>query len=333
MFGDQAIPITVVLASGPRSSKAVKSPMLGSTIQGQVYVFVDSNTGAQVPLLCYSTNLKDLAKNDWYVDQTVAVVQKLTDEVNLGSTKDELLRWLPFLTNLHVNITTAKNGQKSVLFGWGKGKDGRVAQSYSIKLQPDGTISEKDARAFFTSIAGRKITLPSGEQRYPTTNVDRNRLNDKEYMDNISRYIKVNVTPNSPRTIDDWFEYEATPFQKKGKKPSTTNPVVPSTGKKGTTETVVTPSGEASVSSVGTVESETPLTPEQEQAVIDNATPKGTEAPIKADTTSIDNVSIDGAFGGASVARDDMPDTPRRKRRKPKALLVSETSDPSATQE
>nr|DAI45656.1 MAG TPA: hypothetical protein [Bacteriophage sp.] len=45
---------------------------------------------------------------------------------------------------------------------------------------------------------------------YPTTNVDHNKLNDSEYISHIANYLKINLTENSPRTIDDWFTYEPT---------------------------------------------------------------------------------------------------------------------------
>lgn len=318
VFGDSPIPITIVLTKGPRSSKAVKNPLdLADPISGQVYVYVTANTGAQVPLLCFSTPLKDLAANDWYIEQTVATIQKLAEGINLGSSKDELLRWLPFLDNLHINLIE-KNGKKSVMLGWGRNKEEKIANTYSIRIQEDGSISNNDALSFIKSIAGRKITLPSGEKIYPTTNVDRNQLNDEEYLSNISRYIKINVTSDSPRTIDDWFTYEPTEIQKKSKKPSSTNPTVTPSGKSSSEKIVETPEGQASISSAGTVtvEGDKELT-EAEEAAILAAVPKGVDASDvdKKSTSSV----IEGAFGSSVSDVDEMPDTPkRRRRRKPK---------------
>lgn len=329
VFGETPVAITII-SGNSRTSEAVKNPMdIADPINGQVYVYVTANTGAQIPLLCFSTPLKDLATNDWYIEQTVQAIQKLQDAASIGSTKMEILKWLPFLDNLHINVEE-KNGQKSILFGWGRNKDGRIANSYSIKLQEDGSISQKDALAFVKSISGRKITLPSGEKIYPTTNVDHNRLRDKDYMSNITRYIKVNITSDSPRTIDDWFTYEPTDIQKQKKAPSKTNPAVTPSGKVSTTEEVDTPVGPAAVSNVGTVtvEGDGVLTQAEEEAILANI-PKGEDA---SDTDkNSGGTSIEGLFGAGTSEVDDMPDTPRRRRRKPKTLLVSDTEDSVAT--
>ena len=319
VFGDNLLPITIILAKGPKSSSAVKNPAdLQDPINGQVYVYVTSNTGKQIPLLCFSTPLKDLATNDWYIEQTVEAIQKLSQDINLGSAKEGLLRWLPFLDNLHVNITEIKNG-KAVMLGWGRNKEGKIANTYTLRMQEDGTIASKDALQFIKSIAGRKITLPSGEKMYPTTNVDRNQINNEEYLKNISRYIKINVTSNSPRTIDDWFTYAPTKIQKKGKRPSRTNPAVPGTGKKASKEIVDTPTGQVTISSAGTVtaEGDNVLT-EAEEAAILARVPKGEDIGDidKKPSKSI----LEEAFGSSSSNEDDdMPDIPkRRRRRKPK---------------
>lgn len=341
VFGDNPIPITIILTKGPKSSSAVKNPVnVAQPIDGQVYVYVTSNTGVQKPLLCFSTPLRDLANNDWYIEQTIQAVQNLSEAINLGSSKSNLLRWLPFLNNLHVNIQD-KNGTKFVLLGWGENKEGKFTNTYSIRIQEDGTISSKDALSFIKTVSGRKITTATGEKIYPTTNVDRKQINNEEYLKNISRYIKVNITSDSPRTIDDWFTYEPTELQKRGKKPSSVNLAVPSSGKQKPQQTVQTSKGEATVSSAGTVtiEGDKELTKEEEDAILKEASK---EASKGEDISSIAKESkgsiLDTAFGAGSVSNDEMPDTSRRRRRRrpsnrdTKFSLVSQ-SEPQYTPE
>lgn len=343
VFGESEVPITIILESGPRSNKAVKTPLSVSRGErGQVFVYITTNnTNMQIPLRCISTPLKDLADNDWYIEQTIQAIQKTVDPLNIGSAKDSILRWLPFLKNLHINHVE-KNGKKYVMFGWGINQSGEIVNTHMFKLQEDGSIAPKDALSFIKTISKRKLTTPSGKKIYPLTNVDRNQLNDKEYMSNITRYIKVNVTSDSPTTIDDWFTYAPTEIQKKGKRPSQVNPAITPSGKKPATEVIQTDKGQATVSSAGTItiEGDETLTEEEEAAILAGAL-KGI------DISDIDRELNDAAINETSSSDiDEMPDTPRRrKRRKPKknsedkneqelddsgkALLVSEVQGES----
>ena len=332
VFGENAIPITIISNDG-RKSHSVKNPLdISDPINGQIYVYVDSNTGAQIPLLCFSTPIKDLDVNDWYIQQAVAAIQKLQDMTSVGQTKAELLKWLPFLNNLHINVVENR-GVKSLLFGWGDtDANGHPVNTYSIKLQGDGFISTRDAQNFISTVAKRKVTLPSGEKIYPTTNVDHNKLNDSDYMSHIANYLKINLTEDSPRTIDDWFTYEPTEIQKKGRRSSQINPAVPSTGKRASKEVVETPTRRVIVSSAGTITTEdgSVLTAEEEADILANV-PKGVDV---SDVEKKPNESIlERAFGfSASGVDDSMPDTKRRRRRKPKddgtrfSLVPQETS-------
>ena len=110
---------------------------------------------------------------------------------------------------------------------------------------------------------------------YPTTNVDHNKLNDSDYMSHIANYLKINLTENSPRTIDDWFTYEPTEIQKKRETKGKSNPVVTPAGTR-SKEVVETPDGPVSVSNAGTVTTENgeELTAAEEEAIL-NAVPKG----------------------------------------------------------
>lgn len=341
VFGDNPIPITIILTKGPKSSSAVKNPVnVAQPIDGQVYVYVTSNTGVQKPLLCFSTPLRDLANNDWYIEQTIQAVQNLSEAINLGSSKSNLLRWLPFLNNLHVNIQD-RNGTKFVLLGWGENKKGEFTNTYSIRIQEDGTISSKDALSFIKTISGRKITTATGEKIYPTTNVDRKQINNEEYLKNISRYIKVNITSDSPRTIDDWFTYEPTELQKRGEKPSSVNLAVLSSGKQKPQQTVQTSKGEATVSSAGTVtiEGDKELTKAEEKAILKEASKEASKGEDISDIVKESKGSILAtAFGARSISNDEMPDTSRRRRRRrpangdTKFSLVSQ-SEPQYTSE
>lgn len=317
VFGDAPVAITVI-SGNSRSSQAVKNPLdLAKSDNGQVYVYVTANTGVQIPLLCFSTPLKDLATNDWYIEQAVAAIQKLQDELSMGSAKKAILKWIPFTRDLHINVIN-KNGKKQFLFGWDRKANGKPAHTYVISAKEDGSISAKNALEFIKYVSGKKLTLPSGDKIYPTTNIDPNRLGDKEYMDNITRYLKTNVTSDSPRTIDDWFTYEPTEIQKKKQKPSRINPAVTPTGKQSSETVIETPTGQATVSSAGTVTNDGGI-------IIDDETIEALVASFEGgvevgDTEKKSSSSVlDGAFGSDTSDIDEMPDTSkRRRRRKPK---------------
>ena len=312
VFGNTQVPITIFLTKGPRSSKAVKNPLdTGGFNPGQVCVYVTTSTGAQIPMMCISTALKDLDDNDWYIQEAAKVIQKMSDPTQLGSTKDELLRWLPFFDNLHVNIIE-QNGSRQLVFGWGVNKNGEIAYTYSIKLDQNGNVPLKDAVKFIKVQAKRKIP---GKNVYPLANVDRNRLNDEEYMSHITRYIKVNMTSNSPRAIDDWFIYEPTEIQKQ-KRPSGVNPTVTPTGLVPNVEQVQTDTGEASISSTGTVTTDSgPELSEAEKDAIRSEPVSGENIT----TTENSNVSqaLNSLFGGPAQTTGEIviDDIPKRRKR------------------
>ena len=223
--------------------------------KGQVYVYITSQaTGVQIPWLCFSTPLKDLNIDDWYIQETIAAIQQCAKATNIGSAKMKVIKQLPFIENLSVNIIE-QGGGKSLLFSWGsKDAAGHPVFKFSMKIQQDGSVSAEDAFAFIKKHANHKITTDSGEKVYPTTNVDYNRINDPSYVENITKYIFTDITPESPFTIDDWFTYEATPVQRRNEpRPSTRNPVVPPPSKNPSNTPVETKDGAATVSSTGTV--------------------------------------------------------------------------------
>lgn len=224
----ETVPIAIVTSSGIKQTSTVTDSALSllEPKNGQIYVYVVSNTGVQTPLLCYSKPLKDLSDNDWYIQETISILQKLTKEKqfesqSIGDIKNQIMRQLSFLAedNFHINyITNESDGTTSVLFGWGTKEDGNgFANSFSIKLQDDGTISEQDALRFIRKLSKLTLITSSGKTISPTTNVDRTRLNDPEYVKNISNYLYVNITEGSERTINDWFTYTPTDIEEKNK--------------------------------------------------------------------------------------------------------------------
>lgn len=242
--------------TGEGGNNAVTNPLsVEYRKKGQVYVYITSQaTGVQIPMLCFSTPLKDLNIDDWYIQETIAAIQQCAKATNIGSAKMKVIKQLPFIENLSVNIIE-QGGGKSLLFSWGpKDAAGHPVFKFSMKIQQDGSVSAEDAFAFIKKHANHKITTDSGEKVYPTTNVDYNRINDSSYVENITKYIFTDITPESPFTIDDWFTYEATPVQRRNEpRPSTRNPVVPPPSKNPSTTPVETNDGAATVSSAGTV--------------------------------------------------------------------------------
>lgn len=348
VFNDQegTIPLMVVSSTGNRYTDTVdtsKALPITDPIGGQIYVFVTSNRGTQIPLLCYSKPLRELSDDDWYIENTIKVIQKLADKNKVGETKSELIRWLSFFAenNLHIDYKENSDGSTSVLFGWGNvdGK-GTFAHSYSIKLQEDGTISEKSALRFIKKLARTKIISGTGQELFPTTNVDRNRLSDTDYVSKIVKYLYTNVMEGNSHTINDWFtftetqiEKDNTPVKNRVAEEAAKKPVSTQNKPNKRQTTTETSSGTVTIDSSGRVENEdgSEVTSEQiEELTNQIATP---EQPTQ-QQDSEQSQSIAKAFmARASTQRKSTSSTSslarkrggNRKRTKP--LLKQDTQD------
>ena len=284
----ETVPIAIVTSSGIKQTSTVTDSALSllEPKNGQIYVYVVSNTGVQTPLLCYSKPLKDLSDNDWYIQETISILQKLTKEKqfesqSIGDIKNQIMRQLSFLAedNFHINyITNESDGTTSVLFGWGTKEDGSgFANSFSIKLQDDGTISEQDALRFIRKLSKLTLITSSGKTMSPTTNVDRTRLNDPEYVKNISNYLYVNITEGSERTINDWFTYTPTDIEEKNKTKKNSRgeqlanePISNNNGPNSSVQSVETSEGNVTINSNGIAlrEDGSPATKEQIDEIV-----------------------------------------------------------------
>lgn len=343
VFGNNPIPIQVITRVRQRTSSTVTDPLsVISPAPGQIYVYVTANNGVQIPLLCVSTPLKSLDENDWYIQQTVGVIQELSNELNIGKTKSKLIKWLPSLReNLHINIIEAKNG-KQLFITWGElGSDKYPVNKYSINLQNDGTISERDAKLFIQRVAKTKIKLPKGNKMFPTISVDYTRLNDAEYMSNIARYLRINVTENSPRTIDDWFTYKPTKIQIDAERGNSrrSSSRRQHEGKEPPIIIVEISNEPVEVSSTGAITKENGEQASLAESVeaLEEVLKEQKEAGITLEEKGKDNFSIANLHGRSNKDLD-MPTSPRRNRRqKPRdtsrPLKVSDTQDQGASQD
>ena len=347
VFNDQegTIPLMVVSSTGNRYTDTVdtsKALPITDPIGGQIYVFVTSNRGTQIPLLCYSKPLRELSDDDWYIENTIKVIQKLADKNKVGETKSELIRWLSFFAenNLHIDYKENSDGSTSVLFGWGNvdGK-GTFAHSYSIKLQEDGTISEKSALRFIKKLARTKIISGTGQEMFPTTNVDRNRLSDTDYVSKIVKYLYTNVMEGNSHTINDWFtftetqiEKDNTPVKNRAAEEAAKKPVSTQNKPNKRQTTTETSSGTVTIDSSGRIENEdgSEVTSEQIEELADQiATP---EQPVQQQDLS-QSQSIAMAFvarastkrGSSSTSSLAKKRGGNRKRTKP--LLKQDTQD------
>lgn len=205
--------------------------------EGQVYVLIPSNNGSLLPALCYGDVIEDLLEkpNDWYIEETIKAIQKLTNITQIGENKNKVAKWLGISTqtiNMSVGHLNADNkftedddivnaDRVRVAYNDSKGK----RQYMYIALSDDKTISHENAKKFIASFASRfSIDNPL------TVNLDTQRLRDKEYISNMSKYYYTNIVQGQTHSVNDWFLYNKTKTEidneerKKAPKPPTRTP-------------------------------------------------------------------------------------------------------------
>ena len=205
--------------------------------EGQVYVLIPSNNGSLLPALCYGDVIEDLLEkpNDWYIEETIKAIQKLTNITQIGENKNKIAKWLGISTqtiNMSVGHLNADNkftedddivnaDRVRVAYDDSKGK----RQYMYIALSDDKTISHENAKKFIASFASRfSIDNPL------TVNLDTQRLRDKEYISNMSKYYYTNIVQGQTHSVNDWFLYNKTKTEidneerKKAPKPPTRTP-------------------------------------------------------------------------------------------------------------
>jgi hypothetical protein len=205
--------------------------------EGQVYVLIPSNNGSLLPALCYGDVIEDLLEkpNDWYIEETIKAIQKLTNITQIGENKNKVAKWLGISTqtiNMSVGHLNADNkfiedddivnaDRVRVAYNDSKGK----RQYMYIALSDDKTISHENAKKFIASFASRFST-----DNPLTVNLDTQRLRDKEYISNMSKYYYTNIVQGQTHSVNDWFLYNKTKTEidneerKKAPKPPTRTP-------------------------------------------------------------------------------------------------------------
>ena len=205
--------------------------------EGQVYVLIPSNNGSLLPALCYGDVIEDLLEkpNDWYIEETIKAIQKLTNITQIGENKIKVAKWLGVSTqtiNMSVGHLNADNkftedddivnaDRVRVAYDDSKGK----RQYMYIALSDDKTISHENAKKFIASFASRfSIDNPL------TVNLDTQRLRDEKYISNMSRYYYTNIVQGQTHSVNEWFLYNKTKTEidneerKKTPKPPTRTP-------------------------------------------------------------------------------------------------------------
>lgn len=205
--------------------------------EGQVYVLIPSNNGSLLPALCYGDVIEDLLEkpNDWYIEETIKAIQKLTNITQIGENKIKIAKWLGISTQTinmsvgHLNVDNKFTEDDDIInadrvrvaYDDSKGK----RQYMYIALSDDKTISHENAKKFIASFASRfSIDNPL------TVNLDTQRLRDKEYISNMSKYYYTNIVQGQTHSVNDWFLYNKTKTEidneerKKAPKPPTRTP-------------------------------------------------------------------------------------------------------------
>ena len=190
---------------------------MSKAIEGQVYVLIPSNNGSLLPALCYGDVIKDLLEkpNDWYIEETIKAIQKLTNIIQISENKIDVAKWLGVSTqtiNVSVGHLNADNkftedddivNADRVRVAYNDSKEKR--QYMYIALSDDKTISHENAKKFIASFASRfSIDNPL------TVNLDTQRLRDKEYISNMSKYYYTNIVQGQTHSVNDWFLYNKT---------------------------------------------------------------------------------------------------------------------------
>lgn len=210
--------------------------------EGQVYVLIPSNNGSLLPALCYGDVIEDLLEkpNDWYIEETIKAIQSLTNIAQIGSNKNNVAKWLGISTqtinasvghlgtdNKFTEDTDITNADRiRVAYNDAKGERRYIY----IALSDDKTISHDNAKKFIESFASRfSIDSPL------TVNLNTQRLMDKDYINNMSKYYFTNIVQGQTHSVNDWFTYNKTQIEidnepkerkpvKPTKKPTETTP-------------------------------------------------------------------------------------------------------------
>ena len=186
--------------------------------EGQVYVLIPSNNGSLLPALCYGTTIEELLEkpNDWYIEETIKAIQKLTNIIQIGDNKIKVAKWLGISTGT-INISVGHlNEDKEFIEDDDIVNADRVRVAFNVKhkekrqymyiaLSDDKTISHDNAKSFIGSFASR-----FSKDSPLTVNLNTGRLTDEDYINNMSKYYFTNIVQGQTHSVNDWFTYNKT---------------------------------------------------------------------------------------------------------------------------
>ena len=227
--------------------------------EGQVYVLIPSNNSSLLPALCYGDVIEDLLEkpNDWYIEETIKAIQKLTNIIQIGDNKIKVAKWLGISTGT-INISVGHlNEDKEFIEDDDIVNADRVRVAFNVKhkekrqymyiaLSDDKTISHDNAKSFIGSFASR-----FSKDSPLTVNLNTGRLTDEDYINNMSKYYFTNIVQGQTHSVNDWFTYNKTQTEIDNE-PKERKPVKPT---KKPTET--TPTGAPKASKDVTVDNNT----------------------------------------------------------------------------
>lgn len=204
---------------------------ISSAKPGQVYLLIPSNNDSLVPALCYGTNLEELMNNDndWYINDLIRIIQSLTQPTKIGSLKNELAKALGYSTQtIHINYGYNDGGSFKSTNDLNEADRVRISVvnragktvTRIIALNENKEITREKAKIFINSL----IEDSSTEGYTLTVNLDTNKRNNKEYLNNIAQYYYTNVVKGETHTINDWFTYNSPNKINKVRKPVTPSP-------------------------------------------------------------------------------------------------------------
>lgn len=211
----------IVINTGDKKLK-IAYPQQEFMQPGQVYLLVPTNTGTYIPALCFSQGIADLDDNDWYIQSAADTFLKMIESAeSIARLKNSFLKWMP-LSEFHINLKAKqKKGYKEVanldsathimMSFIPYGGDKKVSITIKISDKNDKLLPMEQIKAKVIDFI--KNTAKAQEI---TVNVNRQQLDNSEYINNISRYLMVNLMRGTAgqHSMNDGFLYKKTDIEK-----------------------------------------------------------------------------------------------------------------------
>ena len=206
----------IVVPGNPRAIVRVHDESILADTPFRLYTLVKCHNGVFLPAIVRSAKLKDLLNSvdDWYIQETIKAIQELTASTTPSAIEDaskKVKKWLYLPGGVYSHFID-KNGKHFLRYSFLNNEGNREYRQIGLS---GAKIEAKEAMALI-----KQVTLLF-ENTY--ISVDLDKINtDKEYTQNISRYLTANLIVTGNKSINDWFTFN--PIDGKSKKPKSLKP-------------------------------------------------------------------------------------------------------------